>query len=184
MSCGVSKKVSPSNSQPVPPRKNRTSSTTGAAPRIRQVDSAQLRIRLFPGQGENISQAPPIHNIHHERIVAFDGNCTALNATHRQPADKPEQRFNFILKSRAHRALILFPALGTPALVHPEQKSIYLILAIDDAFHQATRAEQVNGRAGPMTLRRLHAQLRLYRWKNGIKRAPGIKRLYPISPPP
>ena len=151
----------------------------GRTPTVRQVTGAQLRVRFFPRQGDNRPHLPKPHHIESERFIAFDGNCVEMDASHRQPHDKPDQQFNFILKSRAHRALILFPALGTPALVHPGQKTARLILAVDNAFHAAIQAEQADGQTGPMTLNRLYAQLRLHRWKSSNKRRPGHTRLYP-----
>nr|WP_330178374.1 hypothetical protein [Candidatus Vondammii sp. HM_W22] len=90
-------------------------------------------------------------------------------------------KLDITLRSRAHKARILFPALGTPALLCGQGKQLKVILAVSDAFHQEINAERQPNPAksiGPMTLRRLHAQFRLKPWSTSDKHHPDLDRIY------
>lgn len=129
--------------------------------RFRQAASESAELTLFPdhcpvGKGQVKS-----HNTGKRDYQLFDGQQLTLQ--------DPENTENptFYTKAMAHQALIVLPTLTTPALHHTDNKYLSVILAVPGEFHKAVENERSAGSEknadsiGPISLRRIHNQLRI-----------------------
>ncbi len=151
----------------------------GYLPTFQQPEEKKLTLQFFPGQGPDRNHTQTIRTGDGAPAVTFDGD--RVEELGWAQANVCRDKLDITLRSRAHKALILFPALGTPTLLCGQGKQLKIILAVSDAFHQAINAERQTNPAksiGPMTLRRLHAQFRLKPWGESDKHHPDLDRIY------
>ena len=125
---------------------------------FRQYADENAKLTLFPEHIPTGEGSPK----NHFGYQLFDGQTITLE----NPENKNKPAFK--TKSIAYPALIILPALTTPVLHHgTEAEFASVILAVQDAFHEAVNKERTKGKdatadsIGPISLRRIHNQLRI-----------------------